>query len=168
MGLSVRGLSACGWAWREWKCVWWAPQPLSPSFSALLVSPSISTTFQQSLDQQRPFHPINAGRCQIIIKISTESRLKKKLIRHLKNVCFCSLFFFLLLDTNQTRRVLSVESRCPPGVSGGMTVGNGVQGGVYVCPKCVHDRSGMKGITCRTHYYSANLDRNPDYIWINV
>lgn len=34
---------------------------LSPSFSGLLVSPSISTTFQLSLDQQCPFHPINAG-----------------------------------------------------------------------------------------------------------
>ena len=82
----TRGSPACSWAWCEWECVWSVPQSrslsLSPSFSGLLVSPSISSTFQQSLDQQRPFHPINAGWCQIIIKISTERRLKKKLIRH--------------------------------------------------------------------------------------
>lgn len=48
-----------------------------PHFLVCPESPSISTTFQQSLDQQGPFHPINAERCQIIIKISTEPHEKE-------------------------------------------------------------------------------------------
>lgn len=112
MGVSVDGLSACSWAWHEWKHVWSAPQYLSLSrlhFTGSIEGPSISTTFQRSLDQQRPFHPINAGWCQIIIKISTESCLKKELIRHIKKKK--KSFFFSCFETQIKSTLLTFKSQ---------------------------------------------------------
>lgn len=54
--------------------------------------PHLKATFQRSLDQQRPFHFTIANWCQIIIKISTESSLEKKLISS-KKIKLNAFFF---------------------------------------------------------------------------